>query len=822
MKTSESRTPRTSSQVTLARLTFLAAVCLTFVPSACAATKAWSGRTSPLWSTVGNWGASVPPVDGDDVLFPAGALNKSNTNNLVNLRLRSISFTDSGYSLGGNSVTITNGVRAEQVSGGNTINFDIQLGAAQTFECVNAAAAFVLNGFIELGDSTLTVTNTGDVTFTGYISGAGGLIKQGSGALRYLGISDNIYTGPTDVRGGVLELGKTGAKSLAHSALTISNATVRHSAGYQIGYIPVTINRGGLLDLNGFPCLMNGSLALNDGGDVETGSGSLNLTGNYTVTVNPGPGTGESSTISGNLALFPSPCTFDVAPVFSIWPNGLSIPAKISGAPLRKTGNGILYLSGSNVFSGEVHVEAGTLAISHAHALGDTSAGTTVSNAATLRLSDNIHVSKEALTLASTDANGAVECTGGTNTWDGPVTLAEDAVINISPNARLTLSGSIGGAGDLTKTGIGTLVFSGDTANSYGDTFVNAGTLELAKVIANSAIAGNLTIGDGNGGINADVVRLKTMSQILTSSRVTVNSSGLFDLEQTGDNIGSLEGSGNVTLGSNTLGLGSDNSSTSFSGVISGAGSLWKFGAGTFTLTGDNTYLGETAVHAGILLVNGSQPASPVVVSAAGTLGGRGTVGHVNCVGGVIQPGTSPGILTCSNLALNASSSFRVELNGRLPGLLGYDQLNVRGTNNLGGAALEVALGFTPARDDAFAILNNDGHDKTVGTFAGLTNGATLSVGLADFRINYDGDTGNDVVLTTTRVYPALVITNVAPAGTNLDLRWSSSRPDYVVEKAMVLGTNMTWQAVAGPMKDTKAAVPRDTPNGFFRVRGGN
>jgi hypothetical protein len=62
----------------------------------------------------------------------------------------------------------------------------------------------------------------------------------------------------------------------------------------------------------------------------------------------------------------------------------------------------------------------------------------------------------------------------------------------------------------LIKDRTGTLIFSGGsgTANSYGSTIVNDGTLVLDKSIANVSIPGALTIGDGAGGLNSDIVRL--------------------------------------------------------------------------------------------------------------------------------------------------------------------------------------------------------------------------------------------------------------------------------------------------------------------------
>ena len=122
--------------------------------------------------------------------------------------------------------------------------------------------------------------------------------------------------------------------------------------------------------------------------------------------------------------------------------------------------------------------------------------------------------------------------------------------------------------------GAGTFTVSG--ANTYtGATNVNAGTLQ-AGIATN---AGNTA---GAFGVN---------------STVTVSAGATLDLNNFNETIGSLTGAGNVTLGNaagGTLTTGGNNTSTTFSGNITGTGAnagLTKTGTGTFTVSGVNTYV---------------------------------------------------------------------------------------------------------------------------------------------------------------------------------------------------------------------------------------
>lgn len=201
-----------------------------------------------------------------------------------------------------------------------------------------------------------------------------------------------------------------------------------------------------------------------------------------------------------------------------------------------------------------------------------------------------------------------------------------------------------------------------------------------------------------------------------------------------------------ISLANGTLSIDGPGSSA---GLISGVGSLKKVGSGTFLLSGDNAYTGATQIDAGTLQVDSSlNVASIVTVNAGGTLSGTGTVGPIVGNGGTIAPGASAGVLHSKNVSLNSATTLSVELNGTTVGAL--DQLDAIGSVSLGSGILNVILGFVPAIGNSFTIINNDGIDAIGGTFSGLVNGATFTVGENRFKIGYFGltGTGNDVVLT--------------------------------------------------------------------------
>jgi fibronectin-binding autotransporter adhesin len=635
----------------------------------------------------------------------------------------------------------------------------------------------VWNADIVLASDTIinVIGGGGFLTINGAISGPGGFTKIQLGTLRFAGNTDNTYAGATIIEDGTLQLAKTAAFAIRNGSLTIGDNAlgtdlVRYVAGGSQLHsgVPITIYDSGLLDLNGFSDDI-GALTF-FGGDLATGAGVATLAGNVTV----GLSTNTAVLISG-IVQMSGTRTFNVQDSAGLLTD-ITVAAQVRGAAgLTKTGLGRMALTSSNSYSGLTTVSAGRLHVVDSFALGTTAAGTTVATDANLTLEGGVHVGLEALTLNGdgsplSGVGGALASFTGSNSWAGTMTLATESWIYIDAGDTLNLTGVITGPGRLRLFGhrtSGPLILSGPGSNNYtGGTIVDQGTLSLRKTPANGAIPGDLEI-RGVDFLSMGRVLAQGppgQSQIADLSEVYLDTFALLDLQTAGEFIGSLAGFGTVS-NAVYLNVGANNASTVYNGIIHGGGTLEKSGTGRLTLNGDNTYAG-TRVSGGTLIVNGSQPRGNVQVDPAGTLGGSGTVGHLTVNNGNVRPGSSPGMLSVSNLIFGASSDYFVEISGGNPGS-GYDQLNARGTVNLGGAALNVSLNYAPAQFDSFVIVSNDAADAVVGTFAGLPDGAAVNVGPTQFRIRYNVG-GNDVRLVYTNS-PANLTGSVLISGGNED-----------------------------------------------------
>jgi len=309
--------------------------------------------------------------------------------------------------------------------------------------------------------------------------------------------------------------------------------------------------------------------------------------------------------------------------------------------------------------------------------------------------------------LGTRDFDDAANWTVGTpvaltNGPTGTATFGVSTTTDLSFSTDTTVGAWTFGAGasNYTFTNGQTLAFSGagisvlggsaTITNNFNLNFNNSSTAGNATItnnhntiFFNNSSAGNATI------LNSGFVGFTALSLGGTARLVNNTPAALIDISGiTGTflNTGSIEGSGNVLLGSKRLGVGLNNLSTDFSGVISGTGTseLTKFGTGTLTLSGVNTYTGITGVTEGTLVVaaGGSIASSQTVVqpdarlivdgiasrvNMSGTLSGTGTVGltRIND-GATFAPGSGVAgthMTVTGSLAFDSGAIYLVQIN---------------------------------------------------------------------------------------------------------------------------------------------------------------
>ena len=318
-----------------------------------------------------------------------------------------------------------------------------------------------------------------------------------------------------------------------------------------------------------------------------------------------------------------------------------SYAGTISGAGgLNKVSNGIQYLSGTNSYSGGTTFSGGTLNINADAALGATSGSLSFSGNSTLQAG--------AGSVAINAARGISIANGVTATLD-------------SNGNAMSIAGAISGGGGLAKVGAGMLTLSGSNSFS-GATAINQGVLQL---------------GNSNAAINSTV-------------NLNVNGGLAFAAGLGSAQLGGLAGSGNLALqdmaaspAAVNLNVGSNNASTVYSGNLSGAGGLNKYGMGTLTMSGSNSIGSDVVVDGGTLQV----PSGSLLT--AGNL----TVGNT-AVGTLVQTGGTVGFSTVGTWGDNANFSTG-------------GPAGSRGTYNLSGTGLIARRPTTVIRTSPLAAAES-------------------------------------------------------------------------------------------------------------------
>lgn len=302
--------------------------------------------------------------------------------------------------------------------------------------------------------------------------------------------------------------------------------------------------------------------------------------------------------------------------------------------------------------------------------------------------------------------------------------ITDNGTLAFKRSDTSTFAGVISGSGAVNQIGNGTTILTG--ANTYGGgTTISAGTLQVSADNNLGGAAGGLTF---NGGT------LQTTSALTSGRNVTLTGNGTFQTDA-------------------DLGL---------TGVISGAGLFTKTGAGTLTLSGNNSYTGGTRILGGTLEAEGGNAIGDksAVIAQAGVFRvlDNETIGTLSGDAGTVE---LVGNLTTSTNFGNTTALFYGGITGA-GGFIktgAYRQVlagnsDYQGeTQILGGTLFAVGTGIDSIPDSsavtvaAGAILSLvrpplspiftgiDSDDETIGSLSGAGN-----VNLGDRKLTIGGD----------------------------------------------------------------------------------
>jgi len=419
--------------------------------------------------------------------------------------------------------------------------------------------------------------------------------------------------------------------------------------------------------LSGAQIILRGNITTTapnaDGTITDTISLPMLLDGTRTLTINAGSGTRRHHlTISG-----------------AIGETGGSYG-------LIKAGGSDLTLSGLNTYSGKTVINAGRVFINSltnvntvASSLGLplTAEDGTIEMGVNARLTYNgVNNTASDRLIKTTGAGATIDSdpSSRTITLTGGITNSGNYNVSFRGAASFTVTGPIRlGTAGLSRTDPGLLTLT-NPDNMFGDITISAGTISVDTVsnkgITSALGSGSLiTMGQSGwdttgrllftgatgGSCNRDIRILSklgvTQGGIIENS-VAGQTLAISGVVYRGDPVTPTNGFAPLTL----TGVGN--------GVLSGTIShnlvILKTGTGTWTLSGNNTNSGTNQVNAGTLLINGSMAMSDsnlVLVAAAGTLGGTGTVYSATSVNGTLSPADTNtlGTLTLANASLTGA-----------------------------------------------------------------------------------------------------------------------------------------------------------------------
>jgi autotransporter-associated beta strand protein len=625
------------------------------------------------------------------VLSGTGGLTKAGTGTMT---LTGTNTYTGATTVNAGTLTASGGTAIEDTSAvvlANTAGATFNLANSETVGSLAGGGA--TGGNVTLGANVLTTGgNNSTTTYAGAISGTGGsIIKTGSGAMTLSGV--NTYDGGTTLNVGTLTAGSTTAFGATAGTLTINGGSLDSSVA-------------NLVLANNNAQNWNGDFGFTGTQNLNLGTGAVTLSANRQVTV-----TANTLTVGGAIAG--------------------------SGFNLTKAGAGTLALLSANTYSGGSTINGGTLAIGGTAAANSGALGSgalTVNSGATLRTGYAVSSNTNVATVANdiTLAGGSIFADDGFQHLSGALNVTSASTLGATYNAGsnaaaeqnkgLFLDGIVSGSANLTLQQSGF-----DTGHSYNTSivhFTNAANTYSGTITVTPMAGSNTTSGGSFLGLSASTaLQFATVNLNGNSAGLRFgNSPIVFNTGLGTATLGALSGSGNVVLtgyneinhvyGADSIALttGGNNASTTYSGVMSGGGSLTKAGSGTMTLSGLNSFTGNLTISNGTVAA-GTGIAGNTAAQITSNLGDIGTAvtrsitinsgGILSLTGGnVLGTGGSSGTLAGVTLVVNSGGAFQTGANAA-----GAGWWNKIGAVNLNGGSIHVGSGANNTNFQGLALI---------------------------------------------------------------------------------------------------------------------
>jgi fibronectin-binding autotransporter adhesin len=586
----------------------------------------WTGAMSGVWdiNTTSNWQlihnrTSTTYLQGDSVLFDDTATgttsitlstNVTPTAVMFNNNMLTYTLSGSGQISGNTPLTMSGAAitylqTANSYTGGTFFNAGTisvsspsNLGTGPlTFNGgalqVTGNTAFVWTTGVTLSGNggTFDIQNTSGATFSGNITGAGGLTKISAGTLILSG-NDNTFGGGTLISAGTLQIGDgTNSGSLPgnvsdNAILAFNPGTSGISVAGNIsgsGSVQVLANTVTLSGTNSFNGVTVSGGTLSVGAAANLGSGSVTLGGGSLLF------TGSTAyAVASNISLSSTTNT-----ISSNNAAGVTLSGTLSGNALTTGGTGLLVLGAGvvNTYNGTTSITGGTLSVS---TIGASATPGNLSTGAALNLSGGGELlytgvgESASPTISVGTGGGSMINNGGALSFGGGVSGGN--TLTVGGSGSTTLTGNITGASTaLTVNTAATVIVTG-TASSYtGATTVSNGTLTFGGASAVTG-GGALAVAAANG--NNAVLNLNSSATTMSFGGVTIgNGTGSGAINQASGTVAVNPGGGYVEIGENS---GSTN--TAYGSYVLSGGTLnvngtsgiriGDGGIGVFTQTG--------------------------------------------------------------------------------------------------------------------------------------------------------------------------------------------------------------------------------------------